>query len=267
MSTHSIEAFAGPPSFRIVRIPALRDNYIWLLHDAATSTTAVVDPATAGPVEEHLRQQGWSLDLILNTHHHADHVGANRELKSTWGCTIIGPRQDAARIPAIDIAVGDGDTISVGSQAGTIFDVPGHTRGHIAYWFPDSTAAFVGDTLFAAGCGRMFEGTPEQFWRSLKCLRALPDETELYCAHEYTEANLRFALSVLPNHPALRSRYTQVQRQRQRGQATVPSTLRIEKDTNLFLRCDDPALADALGVSGDSPDQVFHTLRSRKDAF
>jgi hydroxyacylglutathione hydrolase len=252
---------------RIRRLPALRDNYLWLLHAPDTGETAVVDPAETGPVEVALAEEGWHLSHILNTHHHYDHVGANAALKERWGCTIVGPRADRDRIPGIDVALGEGDAVAVGRHRARVFDVPGHTRGHIAYWFAGDQALFVGDTIFAAGCGRMFEGTPEQFWDSLAKLRALPDATEVYCAHEYTASNLRYAAHVLPDDAGIRDRQAEVTAQRARGEATVPSPLGLEKRTNPFLRCDDPVVAAAVGLPGASPSAVFGALRGQKDAF
>jgi len=252
---------------RVRRLPALRDNYLWLLHAPDTGETAVVDPAEAAPVEAALAHEGWTLSHILNTHHHADHTGANRSLKERWGCEVVGPRADRDRIPAIDRAVGEGDEVQLGRHTARVFDVPGHTRGHIAYWFSGDEALFVGDTIFAAGCGRMFEGTQEQFWDSLRRLRELPDPTRVFCAHEYTESNLRYAADVLPGDVAIRRRQEEVLAMRARGEATVPSTLGVEKRTNPFLRCDQPALAAAVGLSGEPPAAVFGALRARKDAF
>lgn len=252
---------------QIRRVPALRDNYVWLVHDEGTGTTAVVDPAEAAPVEAALTEEGWSLHLILNTHHHPDHVGANRVLKERHGLTVVGPRADRARIPGIDVEVGTGDTATVGGATAAVYDVPGHTRGHIAYHFAGDRAAFVGDTLFAGGCGRMFEGTPEQFWRSLALLRGLPDHTRVYCAHEYTTANLRFALTVEPDNAALQARVELVAQARTRGEATVPSLLADEKATNPFLRCDTTAVARFAGLPTTQPAAVFGAVRAAKDAF
>ena len=254
-------------ALQIRRLPALRDNYLWLVHAPSSGETAVVDPAEPGPVEAALAAEGWTLTHILNTHHHHDHVGANEVLKERWGCRIVGPRADAARIPGIDLRVGDGDTVTLGGRSAQVLDVPGHTRGHIAYWFEADAALFVGDTIFAGGCGRMFEGTPTQFWTSLARLRALPDETRVFCAHEYTTSNMRYAAHVLPYDEAVAARVLDVAATRSRGEATVPSTLGLEKRTNPFLRCDEPALAAAVEASGSTPAEVFALLRSRKDAF
>jgi hydroxyacylglutathione hydrolase len=256
------------PALEIRRVPAFLDNYLWLVHAPETGETAVVDPGDAHAIDTALREAGWSLTHILVTHHHLDHVGGVSALKARWGAVVVGPRRDAERIPSLDEPVGDGDTVSLGGHTAQVFDVPGHTRGHIAYWFTDDAAAFVGDTLFAAGCGRMFEGTPEQFWSSLGALRRLPDETRVYCAHEYTESNLRFACSVFPDHAALAARAASVQAARARGEATVPSTMAEERATNPFLWSDDPAVATHLGLAADAPPSaVFAELRGRKDRF
>lgn len=251
----------------IEQVPVLNDNYVYLAHDPATGATAAVDPAVVDPVMEALERRGWRLTHILNTHHHADHTGGNEEVKRRTGCTIIGPRADAARIPGIDVQVGEGDTVMLGEAEARVFDVPGHTSGHIAYHFAESDALFCGDTLFSLGCGRMFEGTPEQFWSSLSKLRALPDSTRVYCAHEYTQANLRFSLSVDPDNDALQARGREIEDLRGKGLSTIPSLLGDEKAANPFLRADDPALQARLGLTGAAPEQVFAEVRARKDAF
>ncbi|WP_404380384.1 hydroxyacylglutathione hydrolase [Caenispirillum salinarum] len=251
----------------IEQIPVLNDNYVYLAHDPETQATGVVDPAVVAPVMEALERRGWRLTHILNTHHHADHTGGNLEIKQATGCTVVGPRADAHRIPGIDVQVGEGDTVRLGDAVARVFDVPGHTSGHIAYWFEDSDALFCGDTIFSLGCGRMFEGTPEQFWDSLSKLRALPDDTRVYCAHEYTQANLRFSLSVDPDNTVLRDLGTEIERLRAENRPTVPSLLGVEKAANPFLRADDPALADKLGLAGAAPERVFAEVRARKDSF
>src|SRR5690606_34441098 len=212
-------------ALEIVRIPALRDNYLWLAHDTATKATAVVDPAEAEPVLAALGARGWRLTHIRNTHHHSDHVGGNMALKKATGCTIVGPRADAARIPGIDVQVGEGDTYRLGDAEAQVFDVPGHTRGHIAYWLPESRARFCRGTSFALGCGGLSEGTPAQMWESISKLRRLPPEPRAFCAHEYTQSNARFALSVEPTSAALQARAKEIDEMRARGEATVPSTL------------------------------------------
>lgn len=251
----------------IVRIPALRDNYLWLARDPATKATAVIDPAEAEPVMAELKARGWRLTHILNTHHHADHVGGNVALKAATGCTIVGPRADAARIPGIDVEVGDGDTYRLGDAEAHVFDVPGHTRGHIAYWFPESRALFCGDTIFALGCGRLFEGTPAQMWSSISKLRRLPPDTRVYCAHEYTQSNARFALTVEPTNKALVARAEEIDAKRAKGEPTVPSTLAEEVATNPFLRADRPELLAAAGLEGLDPVAAFGEVRRRKDKF
>jgi len=250
----------------IRQLNALRDNYIYLLRDPDTGATGVVDPAEPDPVERALAETGWRLTHILNTHHHADHTGANLVLKAKWHCTIVGPRADHGRIPGIDIDVGEGDSYAFGKQVAQVYDVPGHTRGHIAYWFRDSRALFCGDTLFALGCGRLFEGTPQQMWTSLSKLRALPPDTRVYCAHEYTQSNARFALTVEPGNPALVNRSHEIDRLRAAGRPTVPSTLGEERATNPFLRADEPALQAAMGAAGDAV-TTFAEIRRRKDVF
>ena len=254
-------------NLEIHRIPALKDNYLWLAREPETGAVAVVDPAEAEPVEAKLKALGWRLTHILNTHHHHDHTGGNLALKERWGATIVGPRADRDRIPGIDVEVGEGDTYRFGAETAQVFDIPGHTRGHIAYWFADSDALFCGDTIFALGCGRLFEGTPEQMWRSIGKLRPLPAETRVYCAHEYTQSNARFALTVDAGNPALVARARQVDAMRARGDATVPSTLAEECATNPFLRADQPALARAVGLPTGDPVAVFAEIRRRKDNF
>jgi hydroxyacylglutathione hydrolase len=251
----------------IHRIPALKDNYLWLAVEPEAQAVAIVDPAEAPPVRAALDRLGLRLTHILNTHHHRDHTGANLELKDAFGVTIVGPRADRDRIPGIDVAVGEGDRVRLGAAEAQVFDVPGHTRGHIAYWFADSDALFCGDTLFALGCGRLFEGTPQQMWSSLSKLRALPDSARVYCAHEYTLSNARFALTVDAGNAALKSRAAAVARARDMDQPTVPSTLGEERATNPFLRADRPELAAAVGLTGADPATVFGAIRARKDSF
>lgn len=251
----------------IIQIPVLNDNYIYLVRDPESEATAVVDPAVAGPVLDELDKRGWRLTHILNTHHHDDHVGGNRELKDKTGCTIVGPRADRDRIPGIEIELGDGDNFDFGNHTAKIFDVPGHTRGHIAYWFADSDALFSGDTLFAMGCGRLFEGTPAQMWQSLGKFLDLPGSTRVYCAHEYTEANGRFALSVEPDNDALKARMDRVLDLRRAKKPTVPSTMADEIATNPFLRPDSADLQRTIGLSGADLVDVFAKTRELKDNF
>lgn len=251
----------------IHQIPVLSDNYVYLARDPASAATAVVDPAVVEPVLDALAERGWTLTHILNTHHHMDHVGGNMELKAHTGCTIVGPRADRARIPGIDVEVGDGERYMLGEAEAQVFDVPGHTRGHIAYWFAESQALFCGDTLFAMGCGRLFEGTPEQMWTSLSKLKALPGETRIFCAHEYTQANGRFALSVEPGNEDLVARMREVDEKRAQGLPTVPSTIEAELATNPFLRPDSAHLQETVGLPGGGLVEVFARTRALKDSF
>ena len=252
---------------QIVQIPCLQDNYGYLVHDTDGGATASIDTPEVAPIEAALAARGWRLTHILNTHHHADHAGGNLALKANWRCTIVGPRADRDRIPGIDVEVGDGDFYNLGTVRVQVLDVPGHTRGHIAYYIAAAQAAFVGDTIFALGCGRMFEGTAEQMWGSLSKLAALPDATQLYCAHEYTASNARFALSVEPNNPALQRRAALITQLRAAQQPTVPSTVAEEKATNPFLRPASAELQQRLGMVGQPLVAVFAETRRRKDHF
>ena len=256
-----------PEPLQIHQIAVLQDNYVYLARDPESGACAAVDPAVAEPVLAALDRLGWRLSHILNTHHHGDHVGGNLALKAATGCTIVGNRNDARRIPGIDVLVNDGDTFDLGAQRAHVFDVSGHTLGHIAYWFPDSAAVFCGDTLFALGCGRLFEGTPHQMWSSLGKLRDLPAETRVYCAHEYTQANARFALTIEPDNAALRARSLAIDALRAAGRPTVPSTIGEERATNPFLRADADDLKRAAGLAGRDAVTAFAVIRRRKDVF
>ena len=247
--------------------PCLADNYGYLLHDEEAGVTAAVDTPDAAAIHAQLAAKGWRLTHILNTHHHADHAGGNLELKRRTGCTIVGPRADAARIPGIDVAVGEGDVVELGSHRAAVFDTPGHTRGHIVYHFAANRAAFVGDTLFALGCGRLFEGTPGQMWSSLQKILQWPDDTRIYCAHEYTQSNARFALTVEPQNRALKERAAAVAQLRAAGRATVPSTLGEERATNPFLRPQSRDLRATIELPGAADVDVFAKTRALKDAF
>lgn len=252
---------------RIEQIPVLRDNYVYLLRDEGEGACAAVDPSLAAPVLAALDRLGWTLTHIFNTHHHHDHTGGNLDLKRATGCTIVGNGRDAARIPGIDVTVEDGGEVALGSLRAQVMDVSGHTLGHIAFWFPGERAVFCGDTLFSLGCGRLFEGTPAQMWTSLKKLRGLPGETLVYCGHEYTESNARFARTIDPDNAALRRRAAEVQALRAQGRPTVPSLLADERAANPFLRADEPALLTAAGLAGREPVAAFAAIRKRKDAF
>jgi len=247
--------------------PCLRDNYGFLVHDPDSGATACVDTPEVEPILRALDERGWTLTYILNTHHHADHAGGNRQIKAATGCRIVGPRADAERIPGIDIEVGDGDELRLGARRIVVRETPGHTRGHIVYHFPDDRIAFVGDTLFAMGCGRLFEGTPAQMWSSLRKILEWPDDTRLYCAHEYTQANARFALTVEPGNAELRRRAEEVDELRAAGRPTVPTTVGQERATNPFLRPDSRNLRETIGLLDADDVAVFAKTRALKDAF
>jgi len=220
----------------MVRIPALQDNYIWMAHDDASGETIVVDPAEAAPVLAEADRRGWRIDQIWNTHWHRDHTGGNAAIKAATGCTVTGPAAEAAKIPTLDRTVGEGDVVRIGAVAAQVLEVPAHTAGHIAYYLPDAGIAFVGDTLFAMGCGRLFEGTAAMMWTNMQRLAELPPETRVYCAHEYTQANGRYALVAEPDNQALIDRMRAVDEARARGEATVPTTIALERATNPFMR-------------------------------
>lgn len=259
---------ASMPGIEVFQFPARSDNYGYLVHDVATGATACVDTPAEAATDAALQLKGWKLTHILNTHHHEDHTGGNLYLKKKHGCTVVGPAADAARIPGIDVQASDGDTLSLGATPYVFIHTPGHTRGHGAFFFPTEHAAFVGDTLFSMGCGRLFEGTPEQMLRSVGALAALPDDTLLYCAHEYTASNARFALSVEPGNDALVERAKEVDALRMAGKPTVPTTLKLEKATNPFLRTGSPEIRAKLGFDENAKDvDVFAETRRRKDKF
>ncbi|MGV3478502.1 MAG: hydroxyacylglutathione hydrolase [Sphingobium sp.] len=220
----------------IVRIPVLSDNYVWLVHEPVSGETMVVDPAVAQPVLDEAERRGWRITQIWNTHWHPDHTGGNAEIKAATGCTITGPAAEAERIPTLERLVSEGDRVALGGVTADVLDVPAHTAGHIAYHIADEALAFVGDTLFAMGCGRLFEGTAEQMFGNMRRLAALPDETRIYCAHEYTQSNGRYALVAEPDNVALRDRMAAVDAARAVGEATVPTTIALERATNPFMR-------------------------------
>ena len=220
----------------IVRIPVLSDNYVWLVHEAQSGETLVVDPAVAAPVLAAAEERGWTITQIWNTHWHPDHVGGNAEIKAATGCVITRPADEAARIPTLDVHVRGGDVVQLGDVRASVIDVPAHTAGHIAYHFATAQAAFVGDTLFAMGCGRLFEGTAAQMYDNMRKLEALGDNTAIYCAHEYTLSNARFAVTVEPDNADLAARLADVIAYRERGAATVPTTIALERATNPFMR-------------------------------
>jgi hydroxyacylglutathione hydrolase len=250
----------------LVTIPCLKDNYAFLIHDASSGATAVVDVPEAGPILDALDARGWTLTHVLLTHHHWDHIDGLPGLMVGPEVAVIGAAADAHRLPPLTQAVAEGDTIHVGNAEARIFDVSGHTVGHIAFWFPDSALLFTGDSLMAMGCGRIFEGTPAQMWQSLSKLAALPDATLVCSGHEYTEGNVRFART-LDEPPALIERMDRIARARASGLPTVPSTMAEERATNPFLRASDPALKKSLGLGDATDAEVFATIRARKDNF
>lgn len=254
-------------ALEIIPVPALTDNYVYLLREPDSGLVAAVDPSEAGPVVDALAARGWRLTHILNTHHHWDHTGGNLELKEATGAIVVGPKADEPRIPGIDVALREGEKFPFGAESAEIFDIPGHTRGHIAFYFPASKALFCGDTLFSLGCGRLFEGTPAQMWHSLSKLRRLPRDTRVYCGHEYTANNARFAMTLEPGNAALAKRAAEVTALRGEGQPTVPALMESEIAANPFLRADAPDLRRALHMETADPVEVFAEVRRRKDAF
>jgi hydroxyacylglutathione hydrolase len=223
-------------ALEIVRIPVLSDNYVWLVHESDSGETMVVDPAVAEPVLGEAAARGWRITQIWNTHWHPDHTGGNAAIREATGCTIAGPAAEAERIPTLDRQVGEGDRVTLGAVAADVWAVPAHTAGHIAYYFANDAVIFVGDTLFAMGCGRLFEGTADQMFANMQRLATLPDQTAVYCAHEYTLSNARFAVTVEPGNHALADRLRAVEADRAAGIATVPTSIGAERATNPFMR-------------------------------
>ncbi|MBH5322339.1 hydroxyacylglutathione hydrolase [Aurantiacibacter sediminis] len=252
-------------TLEIHQFPCLSDNYGFLLHDPVSGETACIDTPDADEYLKQAEAKGWRITQIWNTHWHPDHAGGNEAIKAATGCTITAPEGDAAKIAGIDRTVTHGDTVRLGDHEAAVIDVGGHTLGHIAYHLASSDIAFVGDSVFALGCGRMFEGTPEQFWASLERIRALPPETTLYCAHEYTQPNAQFALHADPGNDALMAYAERVDQKREAGEPTVPTVLERELEANPFLRADDPEMMARWG--GEQPHETFAALRAAKDAF
>lgn len=268
MSAAAGTAVAGAGVLEIERVHCLSDNYAWLLHEPQQGVTAVVDPSECAPVVAALERKGWKLTHILNTHHHWDHTGGNEELKAKYGVTIVGPAADAARIPEIDVELKDGDRYQLGAAESECFDTPGHTRGHVTFHFPASKALFPGDTLFSLGCGRLFEGTPAQMWGSLSKMTPLPGDTRVFCAHEYTESNARFAVHLDGDNEDLKRMSAEITAKRAQQEPTVPSMLSDELKCNPFLRPDSPAIRASLGIPpGASNEEAFAAIRAAKDTF
>jgi hydroxyacylglutathione hydrolase len=247
--------------------PCLKDNYGVLLHDPESGATAAIDAPEASAVEAALASTGWKLSHILVTHHHADHTDGISALKERYHCQVVAPHAEAVRIPLVDVTVKEGDSVSVGGISARVLETPGHTAGHISYFSAADRLAFVGDTLFSIGCGRVIEGTPEMMWNSLLKLRALPDDTRIYCGHEYTDANIRFARTIEPENAALAARAGQVAQQIKQNQPTIPTTMAEEKAANPFLRADFPEVARAVGLAGAPAAEVFAEIRARKNRF
>jgi hydroxyacylglutathione hydrolase len=219
----------------VVRVPVLSDNYSWLVHDPDSGTTIVVDPGEAAPVQAAAAERGWRIDAVWTTHWHPDHTGGNAALQAA-GAEIVAPAAEAAKIPTLERGVAEGDVLMLGAHAATVMTVPGHTQGHVAFHFADERIVFTGDTLFAMGCGRLFEGTPADMFANMARYAAMPDDTQVYCGHEYTLSNARYAVVAEPDNAAVRARLGAVEAQRSRGEATVPTTIAVERATNPFLR-------------------------------
>ena len=251
----------------VIQIPALQDNYIYFIIDKQSSLTACVDPSLADPVINLLKKKNLKLDFILNTHHHYDHVGGNLELKEKTQCKIIGAEIDKERIPGIDICLKDKENFFLGSSKFIAIETPGHTVGHICFYFDGDNILFSGDTLFALGCGRLFEGTPKQMWSSLKFIKNLPNETLIYCGHEYTESNSKFAISLLPDDKDLEKKKNKIKSLRKKGIPTIPTTIGEEKRFNPFLKIDDDEFLEKIDLKNLEENTVFEKIRKLKDIF
>lgn len=251
----------------IFQFPTRADNYGVLIHDPETGATASIDAPEAGPIQAALAQKGWTLTDILVTHHHGDHTAGIGPLKNKTGCTVYGPAREAGLIPGLDVEVKEGDTVSVGHADATVIDTAGHTRGHVSYYFPNEGAVFVGDTLFSVGCGKLLEGDASTMWASLSKLAGLPPETKVFCGHEYTGANCRFALTIEPENEALQARAAEVAQNDANGRPSLPTTIGQELATNPFLRASSPEIQARLGMEGAPLEAVFAEVRDRKDMF
>ena len=251
----------------IDQFPCRSDNFGVLIHDTESGLTAAIDAPEFDPIKHRLAERGWKLDQILVTHHHVDHVEGILPLKQAYGCTVIGPAGEADKIPGLDRTVKEGDVLDFGAYKIEVIDTPGHTLGHISYYIPAAKVAFVADTLFALGCGRVIEGTMPMMWSSLEKLLALPDDTAVYVGHEYTQANARFALTIEPSNPDLVARAGEIDALRADSKSTLPTTIGLEKRTNPFLRVDVPAVRELLGMPDAAAVDVFGEIRTRKDNF
>lgn len=251
----------------LIVVPCLRDNFAFLIRDPATGAVACMDVPETAPILAALDKAGWKLTDILLTHHHDDHIQGVAELVAATGAKVTGAKADAHRLPKLDLAVAPGDSVTVGSEKGDVYDVSGHTVGHIAFHFPGSGLVFTGDSLMAAGCGRLFEGTPAQMWASLSRLAALPGETRVCSGHDYLDGNLRFAVHLEPGNPALISRIERLSEMRREGRLPMPSLLSEELATNPFLRAPLPSLRQAMGLPGAADHEVFAAVRAAKDKF
>lgn len=254
-------------ALEIITVPCRTDNYAFLLHNADTSQTAVVDAPEVPAIEAALKTRGWELSDILITHHHDDHIAGVDALRARFGARVIGAAADAYRLPKLDLALTEGEVVVVCGEAASVIDVSGHTLGHIAFYFAASHAAFTADSLMALGCGRLSEGTAAQMWASMQKLRALPADTLICSGHEYTANNARFAMTIEPGNPDLVARVAAITAARAQGRFTVPSLLALEQQTNPYLRADVPALAAAIGMTGADPADIFAEVRRRKDKF
>jgi hydroxyacylglutathione hydrolase len=249
----------------IHQFPCLKDNYGVLVHEPDSGLTASIDAPCASRVRQELDAKGWKLSHILTTHHHADHTGGNLTLKQETGCTVVGPAAEAARIPGIDVEVGEGGAVEFGAFRIRVLETPGHTLGHVSYWIPEASVAFVGDTLFAMGCGRVLEGSHEMMWTSLQKIAALPRETQIYCGHEYTLANAQFGLTIEPDNVALRQRAHDVTALRADGKPALPTRIDLELETNVFLRPHVAAIRNKLNMRAAADWRVFGEMRERKN--
>lgn len=251
----------------IITVPCLADNYAFLMRDNATGTVALIDAPESHPIQAALAVKGWKLDMVLLTHHHYDHIDGLPELVEEFSPIVVGAKADAKRLPPLDLALNEGDSVSIGDTVGTVIDVSGHTINHVAFHFPSAKAVFTADSLMALGCGRVFEGTYDMMWNSLSKLAALPADTIVYSGHEYTASNAKFALTIEPDNIALQARAKDIANMRAAGTSTVPSSLTLELETNPFLRANQPEMKTALNMVNATDAEVFAEIRKRKDNF